>query len=155
MSQSSGEVYHGEFEIPLFNLKYHVLLSPQDIMLTSRTANVIFEGLNLELKNKPGYAGVVEHDKLGTHFILCLDIGFYDANKHELRNKNVSNISKYAVSLAWSILEELEIDVDVDNHVIQCELVERIVDDVLGFLEEISEDAPDENNSSDDSFDEL
>ena len=155
MAESSGQVYHGEFEIPLFNLKYHVILSPQDIMLTTMTANMIFEGLKLDVKNKPGYAGVVEHHKMGTHFILCLDIGFHDANKHELRNKKISNISRYAVSLAWNMLEELEIDIDADNHVIQSVIVERIVDEVLGFLEEISENVSDEDDFSDDSLEDL
>lgn len=155
MAQSSGEVYHGEFEIPLFNLKYHVLLSAQDIMLACMTANIIFEGLNLDIKNKPGYAGVVEHNEKGTNFILCLDIGFYDGNKHELRNKNISNISKYAVSLAWSMLEELEITVDANNHIIQSAIVERIVDEVLGFVEGINENVSDEDDFSNDSFDDL
>ena len=92
---------------------------------------------------------------MGTHFILCLNIGFYDGSKHELRNKNVSNISKYAVSLAWNMLEELEIDIDADNHVIQSVIVERIVDEVLGFLEEISENVSDEDDFSDDSLEDL
>ena len=155
MAESPGQVYHGEFEIPLFNLKYHVILSPQDIMLTTMTANMIFEGLKLDVKNKPGYVGIVEHHEMGTNFILCLNIGFYDTNNHKLIHKNISNISKYATSLSWIMLEELEIDVDTDNHVIQSTIVERIVDEVLGFLEEIDQDVSDEDNSSDDSLEDL
>jgi hypothetical protein len=90
-----------------------------------------------------------------TQFVLCLDIGFYDTNRHELRNKNVTNISRYAVSLAWNMLEELKIDADADNHVIQSVIVERIVDEVLGFLEEIDENVSDEDNFSDDSLEDL
>lgn len=155
MAELSGQVYHGEFEIPLFNLKYHVILSPQDIMLTAMTANMIFEGLKLDVKNKPGYAAVVKHHEMGTNFILCLNIGFYDTNNQELRNKNISNISKYATSLSWMMLEELEIDIDADNHVIQSTIVERIVDEVLGFLEEMDENVSDEDDFSDDSLEDL
>jgi len=155
MGESGGQVYHNQFEIPLFDLKYHVILSPQNIMFTCMTANVIFEGLKLDMKDKPGYAGTVVHHEKGTQFVLCLDIGFYDANKHELRNKNVTNISKYAVSLSWNMLEELEIDVDADNHFIQSTIVEKIVDDVLGFLEVIDENVSDEDDFSNDSLEDL
>jgi len=152
----SGQVYHDVYDIPLYDLTYHVILSAKDIHFATMTAGVIFPGTTIDVKGVPGWVGVLEHPQKKTQFVICLDLSYYDDSNIDEPSKNIGNVTKYATELSWKMLKHLNIKVDFDNNVTQCYLVEFIVNDILFFLESVGKDKDESNNeNNNDSIDDL
>ena len=120
-------IYHEKVKCPLFHASYEIVVG-ENMPDMLEHMSVMCSGIRLMDEgsmNVPGYTCLVKGSNIGSHFyvLLCID------GDEEWPSIDKTIVHE-ATHLSWFLLDSLQIDINVDNHEVQCYLMESIVTEI-------------------------
>jgi len=115
-NDAMGKVYHEQIKLPLFPVLYDVFFCT-DMWMVSGVLQDRYPGVTLDVPpHTTSMTSLVRHPIKGTGIAVIFSVGTDD---FDLRSAIVFE----ATNVAWLVLGELDIEVDVDNNKLHSYLV--------------------------------
>jgi hypothetical protein len=134
-------VYHESVRLPMFNVNYEVLVANfmDEAMIHMR--KMLGMGIDIIDRDKhgsldmPGYACTIKGTMIPTQFYVFIPLDTIGNGANKGWPKLSSRIVHQATHLSWYILDHLSIDIDSDNHQIQCHVMEHLVEGITEVVD--------------------
>ena len=138
-------IYHESLRLPMFDVNYEVVVC--NFMDEAFIHIRKMLGMNLEIVDRdkhgsldmPGYAFVIKGSMIPTGFYVIIPVDM----KGNLANRGwralSSRIVHQATHLSWFILDHLTIDINSDNHQVQCYVMEHLVEGITEVVDRAKE----------------
>jgi hypothetical protein len=124
-------LYHEEVILPLFNIKYNVIVSKSMDVMAAHVEDM-YDGIPLNINPETmAYTCVVRHSIHGTGYFVLI-------NSEKLKD-NRNSLVHEAVSLSWVLLENIGVELSKDTKVIQGYMCETIYKQLLKVMDEADE----------------
>lgn len=129
-------VYQESVKIPLFHGNYEVLVGNYMDELMAHMRELL-GGINIIDRDKhgsidmPGYTCVIKGSHVPTTFFVFICVNDMKLNWPA----TISTIVHEATHLSWFILDHLKIEINPDNHEVQCYLMEDLVKQISAVVD--------------------
>ena len=124
-------LYHEEVILPLFNIKYNVIVSKSMDMMAAHVEDM-YDGIPLNINPETmAYTCVLRHSIHGTGYFVLI-------NSEKLKD-NRNSLVHEAVNLSWVLLENIGVELSKDTKVIQGYMCETIYKQLLKVMDEADE----------------
>ena len=131
-------VYHESVKLPMFDVNYEVLVCNYMDEAMIHMRKMLGMGIDIIDRDKhgsfdmPGYACTIKGSLIPTQFYVFIPLDTIGNGANKGWPSLPRRIIHQATHLSWYILDHLSIDIDSENHQIQCYIMEHIVEGIEG-----------------------